>query len=895
MFIEHLFLFSPVLLFASGISLFAWLVFKIPSRSRKSKTPRYKNSSLNAVLRSVQNPPEKISMEKFKAFSAGTAKKVYVSQGSKPLASEVYPDKINISEITGEIKRIFTEYASKQEKPLSVINSIEQKYLQITENASPPDTEQIKELMHEKNQCQEVISNLYASLEEQLGNKEKQLAEYITRYNHMQAQVRSVNGSPHAFEADLQNNLSALISSIRHVRGEAHVQRSRLINQITEMNHTLQSYESKRKEAITKLQEESLQTRARIQSEVSSLQEELNTIQHDMPALIEEKEEQINQMRIALELLNSRMVQEEDSAKQSIEQFKKHMEYKTTHAARVLDKARNTWSSEFGLLTEELNNLQQKIEGKEHALHVEMLQKQQVFAAEKSELETILKKMNQRFTAEQESFTQRRSSYEDALAKLRVQITDKETEFKAQTILLDQQKQMEKNRLLAVLNGLHETVEFEQAQFAQKQVAHAAQIERLRQESEDRMQHLVESGKSKTNMMIRENMSLRDHIASENKRLEFNIQTWKEHEIKLIEDKKNIEAQLLQLEKDMSLQQEKQHGAYVLETTEFNQQIRELEAQLEKTNNDYRELLDTQNWEIECLQVKEKRKAEQAKEEWLDKETKFSAERQELEREKQSLLEQMRKSSDSADGKRQELTDAIKTLRKEIPQKQEFADSLMHKRDREYKKLIQPLQEKISKIRSNLIGNKKMYEEKLSEKNDQVKTLKLRLAWRDERQQASEARRQKEIDKIRIELNKEIDGLRSKSNKLSIKQDKTLDPIVYDFEKLTQDLSRTEQRLEAEKTANEELRKGRLEIESEIISIEQNLPRDMVQYITLLDLKAKEITALNREILQKEHLMDTEEVISRDAMQRLRASFKTLKLQASKVISSKEKQPAEKQ
>lgn len=885
MFVEHLFLFFPVFLFASGIGLFAWLFHKLSSEPKKSGKPKYKNSSLKSVLHSAAQSPDNISIKKFKAFA---------SHSHKPLASEVYPEPVNVKEIADEIKSIFTKYAGQQEKHLSVMSSIENKYRELSETSRPEDNEKVRLLVEEKNKCFDVINSIYADMEEQLADKQRLLEEYVERYNRMQMHAQSVTGSSRMCEFQMEKNLREIIASVHQVRREARGRRNSLHEQTARLENKRRLFYSQRDELLKKQHEESLRTSEYIKSEIENLHNETAKIQKDAPSLIAEKEEQINQMRSAIELFETRMTQEQHTAESSLEQFKKHMEYKITRAASILDKARSGWNREFQLRSEERTQLQNALEERERKLQADIAEKQKLHETDVLELKKQQEGLNRQFEKQRQAYEKQELSYAEAIAGLQNQIAQKEADFNARTVSLEQRKQIEKTRLLNVLNNLRETLKTEQERHTNKQAAHAAAIERLQGESREHIQELTGSGELRTDMLQQENLNLREHVAGEQKRMEFNIQTWKDQEIKYREEKTAIERRIQQLEKNMNIQQERQYGTYVLETTELNQQVKEMESHLKKTNNEYRELIEKQNWELECLQVKEKRKAEQAKELWLDRETQFAAEKQELENEQRGLIQQMQKSAESAERKRQELIGAIKALRKDVPRKQEFADSLMHKRDREYKKLIQPLQEKISKIRSSMAADMKMYKDKLTDRDDQIKTLQLRLAWRDERQQASESRRQKEIDKTREQLNKEIDILRMKSHKTSIKQDRSFEPIVRDFEKLNQDLGHTEYRLEAEKTANEEVRKGRFAIESEINRIEQRLPQDMAQHITLLDLKAKEIRELNREVLQKEHLMDTEEIISRDAMQRLRASFKTLKLQASKVIASKEDQPTEK-
>lgn len=891
MFVEHLFIFMPGLLFLSGVGLFSWILLMVTSRKSKRGSSRNK-ADLNAVLTSVSSPVENISIEKFNTFAR--LSKPVRKQG-QPLAGDVYPEPVSIpaDELKNEMKSFFERFEQESRHHQELLRTINDKIDK--DNCAKSDTmlEQVARLQQEKDRYNQQRLELHSRMDEMLKEKESKLAELIARYEygHARLEERSVQSrQPHTTQVQVVRDL---LLSVRQVRSDARAQLQKIGQERISFEESRRATTLQGQERLQEMLQGSMRIKGQLESDINRITAEIQEMQTTLPEIISEKEEQLAQMNSALELLEGRLTQEERVSRQYMDRFRKHREYQVARATNIFDREKAKSEQRLGEQKAELDRIKRVAEKEEEAVRQKVGEQRKLLESEKAKLTTQRDELAAQYKKESESFENKNAVLEKEVARFKQQLMQKEAEFKNAVSLWEKKRESEKQRLSNSIIELKAELLREQEHNAGTQTEHAEKISSIVQEFDESGERLAVQGKETCDAFKNENIHLHECINAECKRMEFNRQMWADRERKMTEERGTVEQRIQACENNMVREQEKQHASYTMESAELNQQIKDLEEKLKQLCADHKAMLEKSAWEIECLTVKEKRNEEQAREQWLAREAEFVREQSLLKEEIKNLNNQMTRSAEASEKKRQELVSSIKNMRKELSQKQEFADSLMKQQEREYKKMVQPLCEKTGNLRAQLISEKRTYETKLSGLDDKIHTLKLRLAWRDERQQANDAKRQKEIEKFRVQLNKEIDVLRIKSQKLSSKQDCTLEPFVREYERISQELKATKEKLEAEKGSYEEVKKNRLAIGSEINQIEQRLPKEMEQYITLLHLKEKHLKALHREVQKKEEQLDTEEFISREAMQRLRASARDVRLETHKIISSKEKQPTE--
>ncbi|MBD3271190.1 MAG: hypothetical protein GF384_01470 [Elusimicrobia bacterium] len=888
MLVEKLFLFLPGLLLVCGIGLFTWLFFTLTSRTKNSKSTKNR-TDIQAVLNALESAPSAVSLDKLRAFSRAGAFDARHRTPAVPEHMNVYPEPVSIQALHESITALIKEYTNGSHRIIEELHQV-RTYPRIDELVLRQDEEKLDQIRRHKQQLLDSLDVLYDRFNNDIETREKEIHELMLQYQHVQMSHPSVRPRNTDLAPDCVAALNNIHEKSKQLKQITQQQRNEIVNEITAVRGQHEQVVSQCRSMIETLQHETQLTTETLNADIERTRKTIEEMNALMPQVVREKQIQKDQIVSAIELMEERLRTEEKIAQERRERLVRHMQFHIGRAEQRLKQEQSSWNKKYALLQEEYALRTAQYEREEEALRRDWESKKAAAQAEKSSLEQELSKLEQAYQDQFAVFNQKKQMQENEIASLYEVLEKNNARYQTRCTELDAQHQADKQRLQVQFAEVQKKLTDGAREYERTQSEHTQRLTVLSQQYKERLNQIEAEGQESMRIMEHAQAHLREQIASEQKRFEFNQQAWSEQEQQLHEEKQQIENQLIKMEKQSIAEQDKQHAAYVMETVELNRQIKELEDQLTRTQADYRAVLEKRNWELECLEVKESRRIEQAKEMWQAQETRFAEDKRMLEQERAMLGSSMEKAARSSEEKRQQLIDTVRGIRKTIAQKQEQADTVMHQRNREYKKLVQPLYDRIKKIQSQLVAEKNSYEPKISECTEQIKTLSLRLAWRDERQQASETRRQKEIEKFKQQLSAEIDTLRNRAGKQSIKLEQMLKPFIEDFERLSADCAQTEQRLHQEKSAYEELKKSRLDIESQINQIQDRLPEQLADYAKLLGLKEKQIKALNREIFQKEKGMDREEIISRDAIQRMRASYKSLKLQADKIIHEKTKE-----
>ncbi|MFH1282438.1 MAG: hypothetical protein ABII27_02095 [bacterium] len=639
--------------------------------------------------------------------------------------------------------------------------------------------------------------------------------------------------------------------------------------QISKYNNEINSIKDKKVDFVNLLENDRESGRERIgdlrqvlNNEIELLKQGLRNQESQNELLLDRKEEEIFELNAQIIEADSKLQGRRNQFQKTTEIFKRRVNYKMRLAEerhKALEEEQNEIISikkqDFEKLSEELNNAERK-------LREEVNKELNAYKEEEKSLLKARDEYQNRLVADRDNFQKRNADYETEVSYLRQRIINTEREWEEESSLKRQEFDKEKKMLLNQLKNLSDNIEKEQHKKQELVERLQNELKNVSQESSNTLGQLKDELGVKEESFAKSKESLLAQIDELTKSLE--IEQINENELSnmhaaeldslkekydelskrnerarselkqdIVQQKENLEIELKELQKTLDVEMniasaEKKALSHKLENLimENNQKQKDIKGVLSKKENEYKVINTELKNEIGRIQ------GEIAKKQQLVEKAKIDAENE------------------------------IRKLQKSISLNESEFREISNMNETNLRRALQPIQKHILNLKLKIDEYKKTSASELKSKNEEIQTLKVRLALRDELLDKDLQKKEENLSRITQRLQIYLDQVRDRARMQSKEGEDLLKPFLLKVQHLKKQQDFLKDRVEKAKVKQSVFKSKFSTMEKEINILEKNPPGDFFQLERLVKLKEKEIGMLNRELIQRETSLSEEASIA---------------------------------
>lgn len=342
-----------------------------------------------------------------------------------------------------------------------------------------------------------------------------------------------------------------------------------------------------------------------------------------------------------------------------------------------------------------------------------------------------------------------------------------------------------------------------------------------------------------TNILTSSNTALQNEkeITELNKQIE-QINNEKGNYNNLIKERNQLQLEIVDIKENIKLQQHTLNQ----KIDERDEQINHLKKELE-----IRETSMTQTWKEEENQLLKEKEA--------------------LEKEINTLKNQLERTKHDNKTKENELKKILKSIQNELSKKQsEFTDI-----SKERQKLEQQIRNKLNKqlisLKDKINNIPQETKTKLKHKDDEIYTIKARMATREDKLQTDIVQRKETQKRIIDKLKESENMLRNLYQKQSAEFKRQIQPSNDQIGTIKSNIKNIVRQLNQEHTLLSKLKKESNRLEQEISLIEHNFSKSILELHTLINLKQNYVNNISQQIIEQDHLFETEQSVRHELKQ----------------------------
>lgn len=634
----------------------------------------------------------------------------------------------------------------------------------------------------------------------------------------------------------------------------------------SELAYHKESYE-RQKEALSR---EGARAGAQLREEIDSLSGEKSTLERETAAKVAALKETIESLEKQLAQGPAAAQERHEQAEKSAENYQRRAERRIERARAQLEQLKEHSQAEFTAAENRLAVLTEEAGKKETAWREELEREGKAFAEEKYRLEKQKAELDEQLKDLRMRSREQLLQKEKETLALQAELTEKERAWALAWQQKETELAAEKNALVREIESL-ETKIREESDIAGRRITDKnAEISEYRSQHELRLQNLAAEHAAKKSSWDETNARLAEQVKAISEEME---SVKKERDENLTAREKELAALRSNLEfweQRAKAEEEKRITAWSDERLALEGKIAETSEKLDAARKGYALQLNDRDAAFQKLRDDAYAGEEAEQKRWKEVEAGFAEKKSALLAEIEAWEKKVREESSVSDKQIKDLDREIERLKLDSALKDTSILSDRQKNERQWRKLQRELDDKLDALKRSLSGEKEEWLGKLRAKEEEIKTLQVRLALREERRTAEIARRKDGAEKILAALEEELKLVKEKYGSL-----KSAASDIASRQDMLAALRRKVEGKEAlwdeEKKRREEAAAGaRAELEADLGGLETELKQESQRLEQLFILKEKQIGSLVSHMAIKETDLSSEREQTRHVLDSLR-------------------------
>jgi hypothetical protein len=622
----------------------------------------------------------------------------------------------------------------------------------------------------------------------------------------------------------------------------------------------------------------------RLKDEISRLKAEIKHQEKEFPQQIAVKVNEIAALEKQLGERAAFYAGQHEQAEQNFEKFQQRSQQRIEQANAELIAAKAGWQQEIAEAQKHLQAVLDEYAAKEAALQDELAHMNRQYSEEKSGFE------KQKLLLEESLRDLEKRSRDDLNQKdkeillLQRELAEKEKVWQANWHTKEEELAVERDIFVKQIATLESSLKQEE-DLAQKRMKEKEnEITFYKNQYTAKIQALTADINSKKQAWIDTNGTLSNQVTvlqqtfDETKKTSQEMRVVREKELSAL--KSNIEFWEIKTKNE----EEKRLASWDDEKATLENQIKQLSQQLETSERKLSQKLDEKAQELAMLQAEHQALEDTSLKEWKLTEETYQRQQATMTAEIAALEQKIREGGAATERDCAAMDQAIEKLKLESTFKDTVKIADRNKLSRKWDKLKYTMEMQLKDLQEALEEERREWDTRISAKDEEIKTLGVRLTMRRDRREAEAHRRQEEAERIMGQLKTELETMESRYTKAVPEKQKEYEEKRSLLMSLQQEIKNKEALWQREVVAKDAAAlEAYNELNESLVATEKELKKESERLTQLLALREKQIKGLTMQmsrtetmlVHEKEHTSAFIEALQQQALE-FRASLRQL-------------------
>jgi len=646
-----------------------------------------------------------------------------------------------------------------------------------------------------------------------------------------------------------------------------------------------QSYSEKKRQERERAQDEI----EKINSGIRLLEESRAQLEREYPRELALRTDEIAALEKQIRSREDFYARQQSLAEKGLENFQRRAERRLGQIRFSLAQVEEKRQAALLALQDKMSALSADMERREKERREEFEREARVFAEEKYRLERQKAELEESFNALQsQSREQLRQSSQEIMA-LQSELAEKEKTWEQGWKQKEQELAAEKAVLSQELETLGARLNEEEALAKQRIGEKEGEITHFQNQYTVRLNDMIADITSKKHSWEEANSRLKEQVDELIKNSEELHKTWDATRDTRDKELTALKSNLEFWELRVKAEEDKRLTEWDEEKHALETRIKETADALALEQKTLSAAIEEKERALARLHDESRQDEDRKQSQWKETESLLLAERERLAADVAGREKEAREESAKIEKEKKDLDHEIERLKLESALKETERQSQRHRAERDRRRMQRKLEEQLSSLQRRLSEEKEQWATKLHSRDEEIKTLQVRLVMREERRQAEIKRRHEEIDKALASLSGDLSAIAGKREKIEPAAREEIERRAAELEKIRTELEAKEKQWREKHVAKQ----AALEVMSagltkELADMEEQLEAESRRLAQRFEIKQKQIENLNATMIEKENELILERECTQDFIIQLRQKTDELKRQVKRNMAAPE-------
>lgn len=690
--------------------------------------------------------------------------------------------------------------------------------------------------------------------------------------------------------ANEKNNVTLAFEALGEERAREQAEHSRKALILEEEYKTLEKEIAARAEFfIAQKGQERESARAiaeKYKTEIAQSEEALARFEKEYPQQLSAKSAEIASLEKQIRTREVFYKEQQEQAEKGLENFQNRGQRRIAQARLAIGNVSEKHKSEMLIMQDKMSALSAEMELKEKNYREEFAREGKIFAEEKYKLEKqksdLEEKINDISITSKENLRQR----DKEILALQTELAEKETLWEQSWKHKEQEISAEKTILVQELSALSSRLKEEEDLSRRHLAEKESEITHFQNQYSTRLRDLAADIADKKRAREDANARLGEQVNLLTENMNNLKNSWEEARDAKEKELSVLKSNLEFWELRTKTEEEKRIAVWEEEKSTLESNIKETENTLNRVCGDCASRMEEKEKALEQLKLESVQNEEEKQAQWKEADARLAAERESLLGEISGWERKIKEESAKIEKDRKDIDRNLERLKLENALKDTESQAGKHRFERDLRKSQGKLEERLLQLKGKLAEEREAWTDKLRIKDEEIKTLNVRLAMRDDRYKSEVKRRQDELEKTIAALSEELKAVKNKYTKKVPHVEQLIEQKSKELEDLRRETEEKEIRIKDElnkRQAAHESITGK--ITDGLDAMEQELLSEGNRLEKLFAIKEQQIKKLNAFMIEKENTIIIERGQSKNIIDNLRVKAAQFRQSLSETIN----------
>jgi hypothetical protein len=616
----------------------------------------------------------------------------------------------------------------------------------------------------------------------------------------------------------------------------------------------------------------------KIQEENRALELEIKGIENRHPQIIKAKNEEIVNLEKQIAERSAFYKLEQEKAEKDIVNYQLKSEEKTVKLRENIEAVRAKYKIEQEEVNKKYIALRLELERKLKDKKDELVNEEKAYFEQKVKLEKQKNELSESLrnlkAVSQEQLRQK----EKEIIGLQSELFEKEKAWEQNWQQKEKEFAQEKALLIGQIENLNSRLKEEEESLGRKVLEKENEIESVREQYDIRLKKLDDEMSSKKVTWEQTNTSFSSQVLGLNEQLN-NMQKSYEEAIGLKEKELSVLKSNLEFwELRSKTNEEKRIETWEEEKASLESSIKDATLKLNSLEKDYKNLIEEKERVLQKINEEAQRNENEKDNQWKHVESELKKQNEHLKNEVELWQQRIKEETTTSESRMKTLEREIERLKLEGSLKDTVIHSEQQKMDREYRKMQQKLKDDLMALEHRMAEEQEEWLGRVRIKEEEIDTLKVRLALREERRLNEVKRREEEVKRAIKELEDNLVSMQDDYNKNIPNKKERVETLQQEMAALLKIVGEKDRQWkEKQETKNKSVLEAYGYLSADIKKLEEDLDVEGQKLYQLFTAKEKQIQSLTMQMSAKESELVGEREYTQEVVGSLRSKTEEFK------------------